>query len=115
MPDQSSNWQRMEFPVESSPHSASQPSQPMFSAHNMQMRPMALRQQGSNFQSTGSNAAYTYGAPALTRGLSANPTMMHFEAANVSARLKASLSVHIASSSTNFRFSFFISPYYKYL
>lgn len=70
----------MEYPVETSPRSA------MFSAQNtQQMRPVAPRVQVSNFQFSGSNAAYMDRAPALNRGLGANPAFAPFEpAANVS-------------------------------
>lgn len=81
MPDQTFNWQRMEFPMESSPRSAGPRLQP---AHHVQMRPVAPRLQVSNFQFTEGNAASTYGAPALNRGFSANPAFVPFEA-NVSA------------------------------
>ncbi|UKZ96143.1 uncharacterized protein TrAFT101_010943 [Trichoderma asperellum] len=79
MPDQTFNWQRMEFPMESSPRSAGPRLQP---AHHVQMRPVAPRLQVSNFQFTEGNAASTYGAPALNRGFSANPAFVPFEANN---------------------------------
>lgn len=88
--------------MESSPRSVGQrlQPQPMLSAHNMQMRSVAPRLQFSNFQSAASNAACTYGAPALNRGLSANPAFMPFgPVANVSATYH---SAHIVSSITNF-------------
>ncbi|PNP45618.1 hypothetical protein TGAMA5MH_02841 [Trichoderma gamsii] len=54
----------------------------MFSAQNtQQMRPVAPRVQVSNFQFSGSNAAYMDRAPALNRGLGANPAFAPFEPA----------------------------------